>query len=438
MKSKINTKIIDGWKYIRIGQLFKKSISGEWGSDPDGKDDVMVIGTPDFNNDGTINWKSLRNRNIKTSRLSIRLINKGNILIEKSGGSDDQPAGRVVYCDKSLNGTCSNFVQLLIVSDAFDSKFIFYVLYFYYKKGLIYQYQQKTTGIINFKINEYFKEQVLLPELKTEQIKIERILSTIDKLIQETEKIIKKYKKIKQGLMQDLFRYGIDKNGRIRNEKTHRFKDTSLGRIPIEWNIKSINELSEYIGSGITPTGGQSVYLNEGIKFMRSQNVHFQKLLLNDIAYIDIKTHNKMKRSEIFPNDVLLNITGASIGRCCVVPENFGLANVNQHVCAIRLRTNKNLISEFLSYFISTQKGQNQINILNAGSNRQGLNYEQLRAIKVIWPSQEEIERIVLIFIKANDTVTEEEIYKKKLVSLKQGLMNDLLSGKVSIKHLIN
>jgi type I restriction enzyme S subunit len=107
--------------------------------------------------------------------------------------------------------------------------------------------------------------------------------------------------------------------------------------LPPDWQVLRLGDLAERVGSGVTPTGGSEVYTPSGVTFIRSQNVTNSGLLLDDVAYIDLPTHQRMRASAVFPNDVLLNITGASIGRCCAVPADFGEANVNQHVCAIRI-----------------------------------------------------------------------------------------------------
>jgi type I restriction enzyme S subunit len=101
--------------------------------------------------------------------------------------------------------------------------------------------------------------------------------------------------------------------------------------------IATIDQLAIRVGSGVTPTGGSEVYVDSGVIFIRSQNVTNSGLFLGDVAFIDDKTHQRMSSSALHPFDVLLNITGASIGRCCFVPADLGPANVNQHVCAIRL-----------------------------------------------------------------------------------------------------
>lgn len=263
-----------------------------------------------------------------------------------------------------------------------------------------------------------------------------RVLDAADKAISKTEALIAKLKAIKQGLLHDFLTRGLDDNGELRDPEKHpeQFRKTTLGRFPVAWDVPTINDLAAHVGSGITPTGGSNVYKHEGVLFIRSQNVTFDGLLLNDVAYIDERTHRMMARSEIFAHDVLLNITGASIGRCCAMPEELGLANVNQHVCAIRIAEPRREDAIFLSAVLASFIGQNQIDRLNAGSNRQGLNYRQLRSFSVPWPKDRN-ERTALTarIDSAESRLQTEQGYLFKLKSIKKGLMEDLLTGRVRV-----
>jgi type I restriction enzyme, S subunit len=112
-----------------------------------------------------------------------------------------------------------------------------------------------------------------------------------------------------------------------------------VGGIPAHWEVKRLRYAAAKIGSGKTPSGGAEVYVSEGIMLLRSQNVHFAGLRLDDVAFIDAVTDAEMAGSRVQEGDVLLNITGASLGRCCVARLNHTPANVNQHVCVIRPRS---------------------------------------------------------------------------------------------------
>ncbi len=134
--------------------------------------------------------------------------------------------------------------------------------------------------------------------------------------------------------------------------------------------------LTNKVGSGKTPKGGREVYSNEGVVFLRSQNVYDDGLRLDDVVFIDDEIDEEMHQTRVRPGDVLLNITGASIGRTCIVPTPFPRANVNQHVCIIRLR--KITDPSFVSYSLKSLFIKDQIRSMENGSSREGLNFEQV------------------------------------------------------------
>lgn len=209
------------------------------------------------------------------------------------------------------------------------------------------------------------------------------------------------------------------------------FKNCPIGRVPIEWDCPTLGALAIHVGSGITPRGGSEVYQSEGVLFIRSQNVHSDGLRLEDVVYISRRMHEAMKRSAVLPYDVLLNITGASIGRVCFFPKAIGLANVNQHVCVIRLRQPDEIDSRLLTAMLVSSIGQLQIRRLNAGGNRPGLNYEQLRAFAVPWPHKDERQFTVRVLSESENRLAQERAILAKLKCLKQGFMDDLLTGRV-------
>ncbi|WP_319522618.1 restriction endonuclease subunit S [uncultured Desulfosarcina sp.] len=205
-------------------------------------------------------------------------------------------------------------------------------------------------------------------------------------------------------------------------------KQPSNNALPSSWQIETLGDITSRIGSGITPSGGNEVYKDEGVIFIRSQNVTNSGLNLSDVVYIDDNTHRSMLRSEVLPFDVLLNITGASIGRCCYVPEGIEKANQNQHVCTIRL-SNPNLHdSEFLAAILSSPIGQTQISRSNAGGNREGLNYQQIRNFQIPWPTSQERLLISQSIKICENLVNQTEATIAKLRQVKAGMLHDLLT----------
>lgn len=203
--------------------------------------------------------------------------------------------------------------------------------------------------------------------------------------------------------------------------------------LPDSWAGSTLGSITIFIGSGITPLGGQNVYVSKGIPFIRSQNVHPDGLHLDDVAYVTPKMHAEMKRTHVRPGDVLLNITGASIGRSTYVPEGFGEANVNQHVCIIR--TGWWMDPTYLSSFLNSPLGQEQIFSTESGVTREGLNYGQIRSLKIpIAPLNEQklIGKIIAeMFAKATavERVVQEELEQTE--SLERSILSRAFRGKL-------
>ena len=136
--------------------------------------------------------------------------------------------------------------------------------------------------------------------------------------------------------------------------------------------------------------------------------------------------------SKLQENDVLLNISGASIGRSTVVSKNILPANVNQHVCIIR--TIERINAAYLSSYLISEGGQNQIFRLQAGGNREGINFQEIRSFKIPLPSIQEQQKIAAILSEVDAKIEREESQKAYLEKLKKGLMQQLLTGKKRVK----
>lgn len=141
-----------------------------------------------------------------------------------------------------------------------------------------------------------------------------------------------------------LERIAVEKAQLVRDKKIQKQKalpDLTEEEIPFEipegWSFIRLGNLACKLGSGSTPRGGQNVYTDSGIPFLRSQNVWSDGLRLDDIVFIPNDTHKKMENTQVFPGDILLNITGASLGRSTIFPNSLAEANVSQHVTIIRL-----------------------------------------------------------------------------------------------------
>jgi type I restriction enzyme S subunit len=219
-----------------------------------------------------------------------------------------------------------------------------------------------------------------------------------------------------------------------------RMKDSGIewiGNIPKHWNIGKLRNYVIKIGSGITPRDGGDTYVENGIPLISSQNVHFDGLRLDDVTYIPPTIHEQMKSSRVQKLDVLMNKTGASLGRCTVVPSDLGEANVNQHVCIIRPRSE--LSSRFLSFYLASSPLQSFIYALQVGASRQGLTYEDIGSLHILIPPLDEQDKVANYLEEVSShldiIIKKMEKQIEKLNEYQRSLIFMVLTGKVDIRQ---
>ncbi|WP_278308872.1 restriction endonuclease subunit S [Oscillibacter sp. PC13] len=241
-----------------------------------------------------------------------------------------------------------------------------------------------------------------------EQDKIASFLECLNRRIEHQRKLITALKKYKRGLLRSYFM-------------------TDEWNTHSKWDKCKLGPCCSKIGSGKTPRGGSSVYVDHGVMFLRSQNVLWGTLDLNDVSYIDEETNNSMLSSEVRCGDVLLNITGASIGRSCIYSLDER-ANVNQHVCILRLSQEgkERLLPEFLLQQILSDRIQQQVMDCQNGGSREGLNFQQISDFNIVVPDMREQRKICGMLNAFDQRVSCEETALHTLLDLRAALMQQL------------
>lgn len=309
--------------------------------------------------------------------------------------------------------------------------------YFKYLLRIFDTQQMKSLGngvrqTISFK--HLSSEELVLPPLP-EQHQIVQFLDSktelIDKLISTKERKITLLKEQRTSLINQVVTKGLNPNIKMKDSGVE-----WIGEIPEDWKISKLGFYTTKIGSGSTPRGGSEVYPDSGIPFIRSQNVHFDGLRLDDVSFIDNDTHLTMKGSKVVKDDILLNITGGSIGRCCIV-DIEGEMNVNQHVSIIR--TKPELRNYFLNYILCSDLGQSQVRFNLTGGNREGLTIEGIRNFIITIPSINEQNKIVEhLNFKTKEIDDMVQLEQKKIDLLKeyrQSLISEVVTGKIKVTN---
>ena len=234
-----------------------------------------------------------------------------------------------------------------------------------------FYYFLKSLRILNAGYSRHFKylkrNKIVIPEEFEDQIRIAKVLTKAEDLIAKRKESIQLLDELIKSTFLDMF------GDPVKNEKG--------------WPTEKLFKLTDKIGSGSTPRGGKETYKTVGIFLIRSLNVYDNLFKYKDLALIDEKQAKKLNNVIVKPNDVLLNITGASVCRCTVVPDNLIPARVNQHVAILRSKSEV-LNSQFLCHLLISQNYKKYlVNIATqAGATRQALTKEQLEKLEIPTP----------------------------------------------------
>lgn len=299
---------------------------------------------------------------------------------------------------------------------------------------LIYNYLQlfKLREVKEHKrqwLGEFSKYTFYLPSTKKEQEKIASILLKINTAIEQTQSLINKYSNIKKGLMHDLLTYGIDEKGQIRSEATHKFKDSILGRIPDEWNVIELEKVTKSITDGDHMAPPKSEL---GVPFITITNLTSENTIdFSDTMFVPKKYYDSLDlKRKPQTNDVIYSVVG-SIGIPVLVTDNKPF--VFQRHIAI-LRPNSKILPRFLFLCMTSSYVFYQADFAAVGIAQKTISLSSLRKMKIKICDEKEQERILMGLNPIDQLIVKERKTLLNLQSQKQGLISDLLTGKVRVK----
>jgi len=379
-------------------------ITGEWGTEitENSQNIVSVIRTTNFLNNGKIDIqnKELIKREIDKKKIEQKQLKRGDIIIEKSGGSPNQPVGRVVFFDLNINEVflCNNFTSILRVKEDINSKYIFYFLRNNYKKNKVVKYQNKTTGIINLKLQNYLNEScIFLPELKI-QNKIVNILDNLENIIEKNQNYLTHLGVLTKSLFTIMF-------GDIKtNDKN--------------WEIKKLGEViqTQY------GTSKKATSIVTGFPILRMNNITYSgEMDYRDLKYIEL-SDNEKEKFLLKKGELLFNRTNSKelVGKTGLFELDTPMAFAGY---LIRMNPSNLIHSKFLLFFMNSEfmkkllynKAKNIVGMAN-------INAKELEDFSIILPPielqnkfAERIEKIEkLKFIIMTIILNTYETMKKK------------------------
>jgi type I restriction enzyme S subunit len=259
-----------------------------------------------------------------------------------------------------------------------------------------------------FEYDQMCQVKLPIPHI-TKQKEIVKEYNVIQNRIALNQQLIQKLEETAQAIYRAWFVEGID-----------------LENLPEGWKYEKLKNLCEKIGSGSTPTGGKESYFTSGISLIRSTNVYDYNFSLEDLAFISNEQADKLKNVEVKENDILFNITGVSVARCCMVPQNVLPARVNQHVMIIRPDSNLNVSFYLLLNLCSTDSKNAMLGISQSGSTREAITKSEIENFEIFLPNEEmrlkfeNLMRQIFLFKELKSTENQ------KLTELKNLLLSKL------------
>ena len=281
-----------------------------------------------------------------------------------------------------------------------------------------------------------------LPSL-SEQRAIASVLGTLDDMIETNREINETLKAIARALFKSWFVDFDPVRAKLEGRPPagmdaataalfpDHFQDSELGQIPKGWEVTELKDLTSKIGSGATPRGGSEVYVNAGPALIRSQNIYDHDFQWAGLARLTDKSATELRNVEVVHNDVLLNITGDSILRTCVVDPAVLPARVNQHVAIIR--ANKGIPPHYLHLYLVQSSMKSSLMGLSAGATRHAITKGHLESIDMVRPSSGVLAAFEQLTTPWFETIDANRSESRDLATLRDTLLPKLLSGDVRL-----
>ncbi len=355
------------------------------------------------------------------------------------------PAGSIVMSSRAPIGYvaiptvdfCTNQgCKSIQLKDNFTSEFTYYNILFNIAK--VKNLGEGTT-FAEISKTALSKVELDFPPSKPEQTKIAEILSTVDRAIEQTEALIAKQQRIKTGLMQDLLTRGIDEEGNLRSEQTHEFKDSSLGRIPLEWEIGGFeNYVMSEAGIKPGPFGSsltKDMYVEAGYRVYGQEQVIGGTLDIGDY-FITGSKYLEMSGFAVKEGDVLISLVG-TIGHVLIVPHLYHPGVINPRLLRFR-PDSRHCVPQFLKALLISQPVRLQLDTFATGGTMPVLSGRIIKKLRVVILSLDEQKQIIQMIAGSEAALLSSSTHLAKLCSLKTALMQDLLTGEVRVTPLLS
>lgn len=432
------------WSITPLKFAIKNWRNGKWGYDVvEASDDNLVcVRVADFDRQkGVINTEKLTLRNYKGERVSDCLLNENHILIERSGGGENQLVGATVKFSLNIKAVCSNFISLLeIKTNYFDLDFIQYYFDHLYSLNVNKLSIKQTSGIQNLDLKQYVQNHISFPEI-FEQTQIVSFLDTettrIDTLIAKQEKLIELLEEQRKSIISHAVTKGLNPNALMKDSGVE-----WLGRVPCDWQYYSIKRtikvLTDYTANGSFADLAKNVnYLDYGFsRLVRLTDL--REDLNNNGVYITEDAHKYLKKSELFGGELLLANVGAYAGFACLMPYKKIKATLAPNMFLLRFKEQR-INNKFMYYLINSKTIQYQFQVSMTSTAQPKLNKDNVKNIVMFLPTLQ-IQNEIVEYLDSENLILDNLIFKQqalieKLKEYRASIISHAVTGKIDVRE---
>lgn len=357
-----------------------------------------------------------------------RKVVKGDFLL-----SNSMSFGRpyILHVDGCIH---DGWLAIQNYNESFNTEFLYYLLS---SDDIQRQYKSLAAGstVLNLNKDIVSDAKVTYPIDLEEQKHISDILSTCDTVIQNTQKTIEKYKAIKQGMMQDLFTRGLTKDGKLRpsyEEAPELYKPSELGMIPKDWEVDSLENISDKTKPYPIVDGpfGSNLklehYRTSGIPVIQSGFVTSNKFFAKEYVYVDENKFREEIRSKVEPGDIVMAKIGAACGTCALLPLDHPIGILAGN--SLKISIASDCSSKFYEIILHEAYNSGRFDSIILTTAQPAVNMASLKKLQFIKPLFEEQTAIANRISSIDSTIQKEEAILAKYKNIKTGLMARLLT----------
>lgn len=420
------------WFVKRLKQIVLNDIGGLWGDEPaDDENDIIVLRVADFDrtNSRIIDNPNFTYRNIKPSQLEGRLLKQGDILLEKSGGGEQQPVGKAVLFDKDFRAVTSNFINKIETISSINNHYSLYLFDALYYNSINVRNIKQTTGIQNLDNVGFFSEKIPLPPYP-EQLAIANYLDNqtqkIDRLIANKKTQAEKLKELRQIEINNAVTKGLNPHAEMKDSGIE-----WLGIIPKHWEVKRLKNIGDAV-IGLTYAPEDVLEGETGTLVLRSSNIQNGKISFDDCVYVEKKIPENLK---VRKGDILIcsrNGSAELIGKNILIDESLEGHSFGAFMTVYRSNQWQHLFWFFNSPIFKAQSGLFSTTTINQ------LTTHILNNMKVaIPPTQKEIKEIANYLQQLTTTIDQLirniEAQIEKLQELRKIKIYEAVTGKIKV-----